>query len=64
MAKALITKSIEDKTDINLALINWRDTPNKIGTSPTQRLFSRRTLWFTIDETSNRSKRKTVYNRQ
>jgi hypothetical protein len=43
IAKSLITKSIEAKTDIELVLLNWRNTPNKIGTSPTQRLYSRRT---------------------
>jgi hypothetical protein len=43
IAKALIFKSIDDGTDINLALLNLRNMPNKIGTSPTQRLFSRRT---------------------
>jgi hypothetical protein len=36
-AKSLITKSIEAKTDIELVLLNWRNTPNKIGTSSTQR---------------------------
>jgi hypothetical protein len=43
IAKALIKKAIESHTDIELVLLNWRNTPNKMGTSPTQRLFSRRT---------------------
>jgi hypothetical protein len=42
IAKALIFKSIDDGTDINLALPNLRSASNKIGTSPTQS-FSRRT---------------------
>jgi hypothetical protein len=43
IAKALIFKSIDDGTDINLALLNLRNTPKRFGTSPTQRLFSCRT---------------------
>jgi hypothetical protein len=42
IAKALIFKSIDDGTDINLALLNLRSAPNKTGASPTQS-FSRRT---------------------
>jgi hypothetical protein len=44
IAKALIFKSIDDGTDINLALLSLRNTPNKIDTSPT--LFSRRTRYM------------------
>jgi RNase H-like domain found in reverse transcriptase/Reverse transcriptase (RNA-dependent DNA polymerase)/Integrase zinc binding domain/Integrase core domain len=43
IAKSLIKKSIVSKTDLELILLGWRNTPNKIGTSPTQRLLSRRT---------------------
>jgi RNase H-like domain found in reverse transcriptase/Reverse transcriptase (RNA-dependent DNA polymerase)/Integrase zinc binding domain/Integrase core domain len=43
IAKSLIKKSIESRTDIELALLIWRNTPNKMGTSPAQRLYSRRT---------------------
>jgi hypothetical protein len=32
IAKLRITKSIEAKTDIELVLLNWCNTPNKIGT--------------------------------
>jgi Integrase core domain len=43
IAKSLIKKSIDSKTDLELILLGWRNTPNKMGTSPTQRLYSRRT---------------------
>jgi hypothetical protein len=43
ITKALIFKTVNDGTDFNLALLNLRNTPNKIGTSPTQRLVSRQT---------------------
>jgi hypothetical protein len=43
IAKSLIKKSIESHTDIELALLIWRNTPNSMGTSPAQRLYSRRT---------------------
>lgn len=43
IAKNLIKKSEEEKTDYKLALLHWRNTPNKIGSSPCQRLMSRST---------------------
>lgn len=43
IVKQLMKKSEASKSDIYLALLNWRNTPNKIDSSPTQRLFSRRT---------------------
>lgn len=43
IAKALIKKSIDNGDDIYLSLLSWRNTPNKMDSSPVQRLFSRRT---------------------
>lgn len=44
VAKALINKCSKDNTDIQLALLNQRNTPrNETIGSPAQRLFSRRT---------------------
>lgn len=43
MAKNLIKKSIDSKGDFWLALLQWRNTPNKTDYSPVQRLFSRKT---------------------
>lgn len=41
--KQLMNKSKTGETDVYLALLNLRNTPNKVGSSPAQRLFSRRT---------------------
>lgn len=41
IAKNLILKSIEDQQDIYMSLLQLRNTPNKVNTSPAQRLFSR-----------------------
>ncbi|KAK9700418.1 hypothetical protein QE152_g31255 [Popillia japonica] len=43
IAKNLIKKVEEENGDIWLALLHVRNTPNKIGFSPTERLFSRNT---------------------
>jgi len=43
IAKSLIKKAMESRTDLELVLLNWRNTPNKMGSSPSQRLYSRRT---------------------
>ncbi|KAK9700896.1 RNase H-like domain found in reverse transcriptase [Popillia japonica] len=43
IAKNLIKKVEEENGDIGLALLHVRNTPNKIGFSPTERLFSRNT---------------------
>jgi RNase H-like domain found in reverse transcriptase/Reverse transcriptase (RNA-dependent DNA polymerase)/Integrase zinc binding domain/Integrase core domain len=43
IAKQLIKKCRQNKQDIHLALLTARNTPNKVGSSPAQRLFSRRT---------------------
>lgn len=43
IAKNIVKKAKDSKTDVYLALLNWRNTPNKMNTSPVQRLYSRRT---------------------
>lgn len=43
IAKNILKKAKDSKTDVYLALLNWRNTPNKMDTSPVQRLYSRRT---------------------
>ncbi|XP_058828416.1 uncharacterized protein K02A2.6-like [Topomyia yanbarensis] len=43
IAKRLIKKSEETGTDFCYALLHWRNIPNKIGSSPAARLFSRST---------------------
>ncbi|XP_053698690.1 uncharacterized protein K02A2.6-like [Sabethes cyaneus] len=43
IAKRLITKADETNTDFWYALLHWRNIPNKIGSSPAARLFSRQT---------------------
>lgn len=43
IAKQLIKKSEESGTDFWYALLHWRNVPNKIGSSPAARLFSRQT---------------------
>lgn len=43
IAKKILKKARDSDTDIYMALLNWRNTPNKIDSSPVQRLFSRRT---------------------
>ncbi|XP_021359039.1 uncharacterized protein K02A2.6-like [Mizuhopecten yessoensis] len=44
VAKRLMIKSIADEKDPYLALLNWRNTPSEgLGSSPAQRLYSRRT---------------------
>lgn len=51
--KNLLKRAIASDEDIHKALLSWRNTPNKIGSSPTQRLFSRRTrcnIPFTKDQ--------------
>lgn len=42
-AKTVLKKAKDSKTDVYLALLNWRNTPNKMDSSPVQRLYSRRT---------------------
>lgn len=43
IAKKLIKKAEDSKQDLWLMLLNWRNTPNKLGSSPVCRLFSRST---------------------
>lgn len=43
IAKTLIKKAAKSGKEIFLSLLNWRNTPNKIGSSPVQRLYSRKT---------------------
>ncbi|XP_049885646.1 uncharacterized protein K02A2.6-like isoform X2 [Pectinophora gossypiella] len=43
IAKKLLTKTTENKEDFWYGLLCLRNTPNKLKTSPVQRLFSRRT---------------------
>lgn len=43
IAKRLMKKSIDSKTDFYKNLLQWRNTPNKTDCSPVQKLFSRRT---------------------
>ncbi|XP_058840279.1 uncharacterized protein K02A2.6-like [Topomyia yanbarensis] len=43
IAKKLIKKADDSKQDFWLMLLNWRNTPNKLGSSPVSRLFSRST---------------------
>lgn len=42
-AKMLIHKAESEKVDVEWCLLNHRNTPNKKGSSPVQRLFARRT---------------------
>jgi transposase InsO family protein len=42
IAKGLIKKSIETRSDVYKMLLHWRNTPNKMNSSPAQRMFSRR----------------------
>ena len=43
IAKKLIKKCKHDNTDLQMALLEWRNTPDIHGVSPTQKLMSRRT---------------------
>lgn len=43
IAKRLLMKANETGTDFWYALLHWRNIPNKIGSSPSARLFSRAT---------------------
>ena len=43
VAKQIIKRCDKDKSNVWMALLNYRNTPNKIGSSPNQRMFSRRT---------------------
>lgn len=43
IAKNIIKKAEESGTDYQFGLLHWRNTPNKIGASPCQRLMSRQT---------------------
>ena len=53
VSKNLMRKAIESKSDPHLALLAWRNTPSEgLGTSPTQRIFGRRTK--TLLPTSSR----------
>jgi transposase InsO family protein len=42
IAKGLIKKSIETRSDVYKMLLHWRNTSNKMNSSPAQRMFSRR----------------------
>lgn len=43
IAKNLIKKSEEEGKDFEFAILHWRNTPNKVNSSPNQRLMSRST---------------------
>ncbi|XP_043480505.1 uncharacterized protein K02A2.6-like [Leptopilina heterotoma] len=43
IAKRLVKKADTSKEDLWYMLLHWRNTPNKIDSSPNQRIFSRRT---------------------
>ena len=43
IAKRLIYKANDSGEDMWFSLLHWRNTPNKINSSPVQRLYSRRT---------------------
>ncbi|XP_062713226.1 uncharacterized protein K02A2.6-like [Aedes albopictus] len=43
IAKQLLKKCSDSGTDFWYALLHWRNVPNRIGSSPVQRLFSRQT---------------------
>lgn len=43
VAKSLLKKAFESKQDFWEVLLQWRNTPNKVGSSPVQRLMNRRT---------------------
>lgn len=43
IAKRLLKKANESGTDFWYALLHWRNVPNKIGSSPVSRIFSRST---------------------
>ena len=44
IAKKLIKKTEQDGSDLWKAIMDWRNTPTReVGSSPTQRLMSRRT---------------------
>jgi len=43
IAKNLLKKTKHEKQDFQLALLDWRNTPQKDGSSPVQKLMSRRT---------------------
>lgn len=53
IAKNLIKKAEENGNDYELALLHWRNTPNKIGSSPSQRFLSRRTQTLIPTTTKN-----------
>lgn len=43
ITRMLLRKAYESKQDFWELLLQWRNTPNKTGSSPAQRLFNRRT---------------------
>ena len=43
IAKGLVKKAEEDGKDFEFAMLHWRNTPNKMNSSPNQRLMSRNT---------------------
>lgn len=43
IAKNIMKKCVESKEDFWYSLLHWRNTPNKMGSSPVQRLMSRNT---------------------
>lgn len=61
IAKALIKKCVENGEDFHKGLLIWRNTPNKIGTSPSQRMFNR-WLRCNIPVSENKSKQEIPQN--
>ena len=43
IAKKIIKKTRREEKDVQLATLDWRNTPSETGTSPVQRLMSHRT---------------------
>jgi hypothetical protein len=43
IAKKLIKKTTKEESDLYLAILDWRNTPDEAGYSPAQKLMSRRT---------------------
>ena len=43
IAKKIIKKTRREEKDVQLAILDWRNTASETGTSPVQRLMSRRT---------------------
>lgn len=61
IAKRIILKAAESKQDVWYSLLHWRNTPNKINSSPVQRINSRATRTG-VPTSNNNLKPKVVEN--